>query len=132
MTGTGTGTQTWTTGVTTIALLVLRTGELKRDRYLVKLRRGISQNFAEILSPGTILRFRVSSHNFAQTCECCPLNITFTRFDSQCFRKSAKRRYSGYRVCFFLFFYLSCTVCTFRLKCSKFTFFTGIPVEFRL
>ena len=25
---TGTGTQTWTTGVTTIALLVLRTGEL--------------------------------------------------------------------------------------------------------
>ena len=26
---TGTGTQTWTTGVTTIALLVLRTGELK-------------------------------------------------------------------------------------------------------
>ena len=35
MTGTGTGTQTqtqtqtWTTGVTTIALLVLRTGELK-------------------------------------------------------------------------------------------------------
>ena len=39
MTGTGTGTgtqtqtqtQTWTTGVTTIALLVLRTGELKTD-----------------------------------------------------------------------------------------------------
>ena len=29
MTGTGTQTQTWTTGVTTIALLVLRTGELK-------------------------------------------------------------------------------------------------------
>ena len=32
MTGTGTQTQTWTTGVTTIALLVLRTGELKNDR----------------------------------------------------------------------------------------------------
>ena len=37
MTGTGTGTgtqtqtQTWTTGVTTIALLVLRTGELKMN-----------------------------------------------------------------------------------------------------
>ena len=33
MTGTGTQTQTqtWTTGVTTIALLVLRTGELKRN-----------------------------------------------------------------------------------------------------
>ena len=36
--GTGTGTQTqtqtqtWTTGVTTIALLVLRTGELKTDQ----------------------------------------------------------------------------------------------------
>ena len=29
MTGTGTQMQTWTTGVTTIALLVLRTGELK-------------------------------------------------------------------------------------------------------
>ena len=29
MTGTGPQTQTWTTGVTTIALLVLRTGELK-------------------------------------------------------------------------------------------------------
>ena len=29
MTGTGTQTQKWTTGVTTIALLVLRTGELK-------------------------------------------------------------------------------------------------------
>ena len=36
MTGTGTQTQTWTTGVTTIALLVLRTGELKKgenDKY---------------------------------------------------------------------------------------------------
>ena len=32
MTGTGTQTQTWTTGVTTIALLVLRTGELKTLR----------------------------------------------------------------------------------------------------
>ena len=29
MTGTGAQTQTWATGVTTIALLVLRTGELK-------------------------------------------------------------------------------------------------------
>ena len=35
MTGTGTQTQTqtWTTGVTTIALLVLRTGELKTNHY---------------------------------------------------------------------------------------------------
>ena len=32
MTGTGTQTQTWTTWVTTIALLVLRTGELKNQR----------------------------------------------------------------------------------------------------
>ena len=31
---TGTGTQTWTTGVTTIALLVLRTGELKTIKIL--------------------------------------------------------------------------------------------------
>ena len=41
MTGTGTGTgtqtqtQTWTTGVTTIALLVLRTGELKIVDFLM-------------------------------------------------------------------------------------------------
>ena len=36
MTGTGTQTQTqtWTTGVTTIALLVLRTGKLKIDKEL--------------------------------------------------------------------------------------------------
>ena len=39
MTGTGTQTQTqtqtWTTGVTTIALLVLRTGELKTENVIL-------------------------------------------------------------------------------------------------
>ena len=35
--GTQTQTQTWTTGVTTIALLVLRTGELKTLTFLMKI-----------------------------------------------------------------------------------------------
>ena len=38
MTGTGTQTQTWTTGVTTIDLLVLRTGELKMESQNIEFR----------------------------------------------------------------------------------------------
>ena len=54
MTGTGTQTQTqtqtWTTGVTTIALLVLRTGELKNVNMTLLLHSfGISVNNIQVL-----------------------------------------------------------------------------------
>ena len=62
--------------------------------------------------------------NFAQLCITHTLrglaNITFTRFDSECLGEIRKTPIFGVKsflLLFFLFFYLSCTECTFRLKC---------------
>ena len=56
---------------------------------------------------------------FARTCECCPPNITFTRFDSECLGEVRKTPIFAVKIflLLFFFFYPSCTVCTFRLKC---------------
>ena len=60
MTGTGTQTQTWTTGVTTIALLVLRTGELKT----LIIKYGIYANiFAELMR--VAFAFAKATHIFS-------------------------------------------------------------------
>ena len=57
------------------------------------------------MSPGTTLRFRVTLHNayFARTCECCPPNITFTRFDSECLGEVRKMPIFGVKSFFFFF-----------------------------
>ena len=91
----------------------------KKDRYLVKLRLGISHNFARNIVSGYNITI---PSNFAQLC------ITHTLRDL----RMLSAEYYVYSVWFpvFLgspqnadirgteFFYLSCTVCNFRLKCT--------------
>ena len=59
-TGTGTGTQTqmWTTGVTTIALLVLRTGELIKNS--PNLQKKKKKKCAEVLPPSQPIKVMTS------------------------------------------------------------------------
>ena len=53
------------------------------------------------MSPGITLRTTLHDTYFARTCECCPPNITFTRFDSECLGEVRKTPIFGVKSLFF-------------------------------